>query len=125
MSTTPGTLTSSAPEKNLKRLHAIEKMLSAPPALSPRPTTYADSVRLATSLDTQEKPVPSRAIKKVLIKVIGERNHTQTIGRPVKSINAARSRAGKVLAAGMLESGDVFITPDSHKTKNFVEQEEK
>ncbi len=113
LSTTQSTLTTSAQDETLKSLSAIKKKLSTHAPLSPKPTTYADSARLAAPLSTQEKPVSSRAPKKVLVKVIGDPKPTQTSGRLVESINAARSsRAGQVLAAQKLESGDILITAD-------------
>jgi hypothetical protein len=69
--------------------------------------------------------VPSRALKEVLVKVIDQAKPSQTSGRLVESINAARSsRAGKVLAARKLDSGDIVITADSYETKNLIEHEE-
>ncbi len=90
-----------------------------------KPLTYADSTRYALAHSTQEKPVPSRALKEVLVKVIKDPRPSQTSGRLVESINAAQSnRAGKVLAARKLDSGNIVITADSHETKNLIEQEE-
>jgi hypothetical protein len=103
----------------LKRLSAIKMKLSAPATHPPKPLTYVDSARLAILISTQEKPVLCRALKEVWVKVIGDPKPTQTSGRLVESINAARfSRAGKVLAARKLESRNILITADSHETKN-------
>jgi hypothetical protein len=69
-----------------------------------RPSTYADSACLALPCRAQEKPVPRRVLKEVLVKVIKDAQLTQTSGRLVESINAACfSRAGKVLAAQNLK----------------------
>jgi hypothetical protein len=69
--------------------------------------------------------VPSRALKKVLVKVIDNPKPSKTSGRLVKSINAAHSsKAGKVLAAQNVDSGNIMITADSHETKNQIENEE-
>ncbi len=74
--------------------------LSTHATLLPKSTTYADSARFAAPLSTQEKPVPSRALKEVLVKVIGDPKPTQTSGRLVESINAARSsKASRALVA--------------------------
>jgi hypothetical protein len=109
----------------LKRLSAIEKKLSAPAALTPKPLTYANTARLAMPLSTQDKPVLSKAVKEVWVKVIGDPKPTQTCGGLVDLITAARSsRSGKVLAARELESREILTTADSHKTKNLIEQEE-
>ncbi len=75
LSTTPAT---PAHDEILKRLSAIEKKLSAAATLPLKPSTYADSARLAMPLSTQEKPVSSRALKEVLVKVIGDPKPTQT-----------------------------------------------
>jgi hypothetical protein len=69
--------------------------------------------------------VPSKALKKVPVKVVDDPKPSQTSGRLVESINAARSsKAGKVLATRKLDSGDIMITADSYKTKNYIEHEE-
>jgi hypothetical protein len=47
LSTTPSTPTTSAQDEILKRLSAIEKKLSAPTAMLPRPSKYADHAHLA------------------------------------------------------------------------------
>ncbi len=113
------------PRQILKRLLAIEKKLSALAALPPKPLTYTDFTCLAIPFSTQEKPVPSRALREVLVKVIRNLKPTQTSGRLVESINAARSsRAGKVLAARKLESRDILNTADINETKSLCEQEE-
>jgi hypothetical protein len=81
LSTTPAT---PAHDEILKRLSAVEKKLSAPASLPPKPLTYADSACLAMHLRTQDKYVPSRALKEVLVKVIGDPKLTQTSGRLVE-----------------------------------------
>ncbi len=61
----------------------------------------------------------------VLVKVDDDAKPSLASGRLVKSINAARSsKAGKVLAAKKLDSGDIVITADSYETKNLIEHEE-
>jgi hypothetical protein len=98
--TTQNTCTTTTKEKIMKKLSDIEKIIFAPPAFPPKPLTYADSSRLALAHSTQEKPVPSRALKEVLVKVVDDPKPRQTSGRLVESINAAcSSKAGKVLAA--------------------------
>jgi CRISPR/Cas system type I-B associated protein Csh2 (Cas7 group RAMP superfamily) len=110
----------------LKKLSDIEKKLSALPVLPAKPLTNAKSARLALASITEEKPVPSSALKEVLVTVIEEPKDSQSSKRLVESIYAARSsRAGKVLAAQMLNSSNIVITTDSHKTKNLIEHEEK
>jgi hypothetical protein len=70
--------------------------------------------------------VPSRALKEVLVKVVEDPKPSQASERLVESINATRSsKAGKVLAARMLDSGDIVITAHSYETKNLKEHEEK
>jgi hypothetical protein len=72
-----------------------------------------------------EKLVPSRALKEVTVKVMNDPKPCQTSERLVDSINAARSTTlGKVLAAQMLQSGDILVTADSYETKNLMELEE-
>ncbi len=59
-----------------------------------------------------------------MVKVVDDPKPSQTSGRLVESINAARStKAGKIVAAQKLESGDIVITADSEVTKNLMEQE--
>ncbi len=70
--------------------------------------------------------MPSRALKQVLVKVVDDPKPSQTSGRLVESLNAAGwSKAGKVLAAQKLDSSDIVMTTDSHKTKNLIEHEEE
>jgi hypothetical protein len=70
--------------------------------------------------------VPSRVLNEVLVKVVDDPKPSQTSGRLVESINAARSsKAGKVLAAGKLDSCGIVITADSYETKNLIEHEER
>ncbi len=47
LSTSPSTPTTSTQDEILKRLSAIENKLSAPTAMLPKPSTYADHARLA------------------------------------------------------------------------------
>ncbi len=115
----------SAHNKILKRLAAIEKKLSAPQAPPPAPSFYADSACLTMPHGVYEKLVPSRALKEVTVKVMNDPKPCQTSERLVDSINAARSTTlGKVLAAQMLQSGDILVTADSYETKNLMELEE-
>ncbi len=124
LSITQNTSTTTTEDKILKKLSNIEKKISAPPALPQKPTTYADSTCLALAHSTEEKPVPSRALKEGLVKVIDDPKPSQTSGRLVESINAARSsKAGKVLAAQKLDSDDIVITADSYATTNLMEYE--
>jgi hypothetical protein len=125
LSITQNTCTTTTEDKILKKLSDIEKEISAPPALPQKPSTYGNSARLALAHSTLEKPVLSRALKEVLVKVVDDPKPSQTSGRLVESINAARSsKAGKVLAARKLDSGDIVITADSYETKNLIEHEE-
>jgi hypothetical protein len=125
LSITQNTRTTTTEDKILKKLSDIEKGISAPLALILKPSTYANSACLVLDHSTKEKPVPSRVLKEVLGKVVDDPKHSQTSGRLVESINAARSsKAGKVLAARKLDSGNIVITADSHKTKNVIEHEE-
>jgi hypothetical protein len=60
-----------------------------------------------------------------MVKVVDDPKLSQTGGRLVESINAARStKAGKVVAARKLESGDIVITADDEVMKNLIEQED-
>jgi hypothetical protein len=68
----------------LKSLTAIEKKLSTPTAVLPKPSTYADHARLAPSQSVYEKPVPGRALKEVTVKVIGDPQPPQTSERLVE-----------------------------------------
>ncbi len=89
-----------AQDEILKGLTAIKKKLSAPTAVPLKPSTYADSARLAMAYSTHDKPVPSRTLKELLVKVVEDPKLSRTSGRLVESINAAHSsRADKVLAA--------------------------
>jgi hypothetical protein len=72
LSTSPSTPTTSAQDEILKRLSAIEKKLSAPTAVLPQPSTYADHARPAPPQSVHEKPVPGRALKEVTVTVIGD-----------------------------------------------------
>jgi hypothetical protein len=64
-------------------------------------------------------------MKEVLVKLVDDAKPSQTSGRLVESINAARSsKAGKVLAARKLDSGNIVITADSYETRNLIEHEE-
>jgi hypothetical protein len=125
LSTSPSTPTTSAQDEILKRLSAIEKKLSAPTAMLSKPSTYADHARLAPPQRVHEKPVPGSALKEVTVTVIGDPKPYKTSERLVESINAARTgKAGKVLAARKLKSGDICVSTDSHETKTLLEQEE-
>jgi hypothetical protein len=125
LSITQKTRTTTTEDKILKKLSNIEKKISAPRAFPQKPRTYADSARLALTHSTREKPVSSRALKEVLVEVVDDAKPSQTSGRLVESINAARSsKAGKVLAARKLDYGDIVITADRYKTKNLIEHEE-
>jgi hypothetical protein len=46
--------------------------LSAPVTHPPKPLTYNDFARLAIPISTHEKPIPRRALKEVLVKVIDD-----------------------------------------------------
>ncbi len=90
-----------------------------------KPSTYAYSAHLALAHSTQEKPVPSRALKEVLVKVVDDPKPSQTSGRLVEPINdTCSNRAGKVLAAHKMDRGNIAITTNSHETKNLIEHEE-
>jgi hypothetical protein len=124
-SNSPSTPTTSAQDKILKRLSAIEKKLSAPTAMQPKPSTYADHTRLAPPQSFHEKPVPGRALKEVTVTFIGDPKPSQTSERLVELINAApSSKASEVLAAQKFKSGDICVTTESHETKTLLEQEE-
>jgi hypothetical protein len=126
LSTTPRTPTTLAQDKILKRLSAIETKLSAPTAMLSKSPTYADCARLAPSQSILEKPVPGRALKEVMVTVIDVPKPSQTSQRQVESINAAHSsKAGKVLAARKLKSGDICVATDRHETKTHLEQDEE
>jgi hypothetical protein len=48
----------------------------------------------------------------------------QTSEMMVESVNAARSsKAGKVLGAHKLKSGDIIVTANIHETQYLIEQE--
>jgi hypothetical protein len=69
--------------------------------------------------------VPSKALKEVLVKVVDDPKPSQTSGRLVESINTAySSKAGEMLAAHKLDSGDIVIIADSYETKNLIEHHE-
>jgi hypothetical protein len=86
------------------------------------PSTYADHTCLTPSQIVHEKPVPGRALKEVTVKVIVDPKPSQTSEKLVESINAAHSsKAGKVIAARKLKSGDICVTTDSHETKSLLE----
>jgi hypothetical protein len=107
------------------QLSDSEKKVSALPALLLRPSTYAGSTCHALAYSTPKKPVPSRVLKEVFVKVIDDPKPSQTSGRQVKPINAAcSSKAGKMLAVRKLDSGNIMITADNYKTKNIIEYEE-
>jgi hypothetical protein len=61
-SITQNTRTTTTEDTILKKLSNIEKKISAPSALPQKPSTYADSTRLALAHSTREKLVPSRAL---------------------------------------------------------------
>ncbi len=125
LSITQNTSTTTTEDKILKKLSNIEKKISAPPALPQKPSTYAHSARLALAHSTHEEPVPSRALKEVLVKVVDDPKPSRTSGRLVESINAARSsKAGKVLAARKLDSDNIVITADSYEIKNLIDYKE-
>jgi hypothetical protein len=125
LSITQNTRTSTTEDKILKKLSDIEKKISAPPAFPQKPSTHANTARLALTHSAQRKPVPSGALNEVLVKVVDDTKPSQTSGKLVESINAAHSsKAGKVLAAWKLDSGDSVITADSYETKNLIEHEE-
>ncbi len=83
LSITQNTCTTTTEDKILKKLSDIEKQISAPPALPQKPSTYADSDCPALAHSTQEKPVPSRALKEVLVKVVNDPKPSQTSRRLV------------------------------------------
>ncbi len=59
------------------------------------------------------------------VEVIKNPKQPQISEKLVESINAAHSsKAGKVLAARKLKSGDICITTDSHGTKSLLALEE-
>ncbi len=125
LSITQNTRTATTEDKIVKKLSDIEKKISAAPAFPQKPSSYADSARLALTHSTYEKPVPSRELDEVLVKVIDQAEPSQTSGRLVESINAARSsQAGKVLAAQKLDSGEMGITGDSYETNYLLEEED-
>jgi hypothetical protein len=112
-------------DKISKQLAVLEKKIAAQPAALLKLSTYADHARLSLSQAFHKKPVPSRALREEMVKVVDDPNPSQTSGRLVESINAARfTKAGKVVAARKLESGDIVITADNEVTKNLIEQEE-
>jgi hypothetical protein len=109
----------------LQKLSDIEKQLSSTAAALQKPLSYADQARLAPPPAVHEKAVPSRALREVTVKIVGDPEPSQTSVRLVESINAARStKTGKVIAAQKLQSCDIVITADNAKTKNLIEQEE-
>ncbi len=78
----------------------------------PKPSTHADQARLAPSQSDYKKLVSGRALKEVMVKVIGDLKQSQTSVRLVESINAARStKASKVPAAQKLQGRDLFAVP--------------
>ncbi len=103
----------------------MKKEIATQPATPLEAWTYADHVCLSPSQVSNEKPVPSRALREEMVKVVDDPKLSQTGGRLVESINAARStKAGKVVAARKLESGDIVITADDEVMKNLIEQED-
>jgi hypothetical protein len=91
-----------------------------------KPSTYAKSAHLALAHSIQITPLLSRALKEVLIKVADDPKPSQTSGRLVESSNATcSSKASKVLSTRKLDSGNVMITAEGHKTKNLIEHEEE
>jgi hypothetical protein len=115
LSTTSSTSTTFAQDEIQKRLSAIEKKLSASTAMLLKPFTYADHARLALSQVVHKKPVPGKALKEVTVKVIPNSKPSQTSETLVESINAVHSsKAGKVIAARKLNSGDICASTDSH-----------
>jgi hypothetical protein len=99
LSTTQSTSPTSTQEEILKGLSAIEKRLSALSAPLLKAPSYADQACKAAPQGAHEKPLPSRALKEVTVKVIEDSKPPQTSERLVKYINAAHSsQAGKVLA---------------------------
>ncbi len=57
--------------------------------------------------------------------VIADQKTHQTRSRLVESINTAlSSMTGKVLAAPMLQSGNILVTAHGLDTENFMEQED-
>jgi hypothetical protein len=123
---TPNNTPATPTEKEiLKKLSAIEKQLSALAAALPKPLSYADHTRLAPLQSIHEKLVLSRALKEMAVKVIDNPLPNQTSEKLVESINNARSsKAGEVLAARKLKSGDIAIIADSHETSKLMEEEE-
>jgi hypothetical protein len=112
-------------DKISKQLAVLEKKIAAQPTALLKPSTYADHARLTPSQVFYKKPVPGRALSEVMVKVVDDPKLSQTSGQLVESINAARStKAGKVVAARKLESGDIVITADNEVTKNLSEPEE-
>ncbi len=125
LSTTQSTPPASAQEDIPKELYAIKKSISARSAPLLQAPSYADQAQKAGPQGTQEKPVPSRALKEVTVKVIEDQKPSQTSERLVESINAAGlSKADKILAARKLKSGDSCVTADSHETKTLLEHKE-
>jgi hypothetical protein len=112
-------------DKIWKQLVVLEKKIAAQPAALLKPSIYADHARLSPSQVFHKKPVPHWALEEVMVKVVDDSKPSQTSGQLVESINAARStKAGKVVAAWKLESGDRVITANNEVTKNLIEQEE-
>jgi hypothetical protein len=125
LSTTPSTSITNAQDEILKRLSAPEKKLSAPTAMQPKLSAYADCALLAPSQSALEKALPGRALNEVTVTVGDSLKLSQTSERLVESVNAAHfSKAGKVPAAHKLKSGDICVTTDSSETKTLQEQEE-
>jgi hypothetical protein len=72
LSTTENSPFTSTDDKLLKSLFATVKKLSAPTAMLPKLSIYTDHAYLASSQSVHEKLVLSRALKEVMIKVIGD-----------------------------------------------------
>jgi hypothetical protein len=90
----------SVKDEILKRLYAVEERISASTAALLKPVTYADQARLALLQSVNKKPVPSRALKEITVKVIYNPAPNPTGERLIESINATQfNKAGKVVAA--------------------------
>jgi 2-oxoglutarate dehydrogenase complex dehydrogenase (E1) component-like enzyme len=125
LSITQSTHPTSAQEEILKELSSIKKSISTLSRQLLQAPSYADQARKSAPQAAHEKPVSGRALKEVTVKVIDVPKPSQTSERLIESINAARSsKAGKVLAARKLKSGDICVTADSHETKIFLEHED-
>ncbi len=125
LGTTKSTHMTLALDKISKQLTVLEEKSATQPATLLKPSTNANDACLSPSQVFHEKPDPSRALREVIVKVVDNPKPSKTSEQLVESINAARStKAGKVVAARKLESGDIVITADDEVTKNLIEQGE-